>query len=163
MDTAVALATLGLTEGASPTDITRAFRVLSRASHPDHGGDRSRFEAVLAAYRALQRAGCARPARSRRPEPTVSTDAAPAGAAGAPRQTTPEPVVVIDVRSARPARDPYRRLLDELARAEATPYTRPRARRTITAAERPSATAPARPSFATFLAAALRDHDGSAA
>lgn len=159
MDTAVALATLGLTEGASPTDITRAFRVLSRASHPDHGGDRSRFEAVLAAYRALQRAGCARPARSRRPEPTATATVA--------ERPTPdaatEPTTVIDVRTDRPARDPYRRLLDDLARAEATPYTRPRARRTVTPVPQRPFPMPARPSFATFLAAALRDHDGSAA
>ena len=52
-----AFATLGLAVGAQPIEITRAFRALSRASHPDHGGDRHRFEGVLSAYRALQRAG----------------------------------------------------------------------------------------------------------
>jgi hypothetical protein len=52
-----AFATLGLAPGAPPIEVTRAFRALSRASHPDHGGDRTRFEAVLSAYRALQAAG----------------------------------------------------------------------------------------------------------
>ena len=52
-----AFATLGLAAGAQPIEITRAFRALSRVSHPDRGGDRRRFEAVLAAYRTLQRAG----------------------------------------------------------------------------------------------------------
>lgn len=162
MDTAVALATLGLTEGASSTDITRAFRVLSRASHPDHGGDRGRFEAVLAAYRTLQRAGCARPVRVRRAEPTTGPATEPAAA------PTVAPDAVIDVRPGRatppaPAarRDPYRRLLDDLARAEATPYTRPRARR-ATGPVAPRAEAASLPSFASFLAAALRDRDDAA-
>ena len=52
-----ALATLGLAVGAQPNEITRAFRAHSRASHPDRGGDRRQFEAVLHAYRELQRAG----------------------------------------------------------------------------------------------------------
>ena len=52
-----AFATLGLAVGAQPIEITRAFRALSRATHPDCGGDRRRFEAVLAAYRVLQHAG----------------------------------------------------------------------------------------------------------
>ena len=52
-----AFATLGLAVGAQPIEITRAFRALSRATHPDCGGDRRRFEAVLAAYRVLQRTG----------------------------------------------------------------------------------------------------------
>ena len=64
-----AFATLGLAAGAQPIEITRAFRALSRASHPDRGGDRRRFEAVLAAYRALQRAGLV---------PRTSTSATPA-------------------------------------------------------------------------------------
>ena len=63
-----AFATLGLAVGAQPIEITRAFRALSRASHPDHGGDRNRFEGVLSAYRALQQAGLV---------PRTSTESAP--------------------------------------------------------------------------------------
>ena len=57
MGTDAAFVTLGLAVGAQPIEITRAFRALSRASHPDHGGERNRFEGVLSAYRALQQAG----------------------------------------------------------------------------------------------------------
>ena len=57
MSTHAAFATLGIAVGSQPTEITRAFRVLSRESHPDTGGDPHRFTAVVAAYRALQRAG----------------------------------------------------------------------------------------------------------
>ena len=57
MGTDAAFATLGLAVGAQPIEITRAFRALSRATHPDHGGDRRCFEVVLAAFRALQCAG----------------------------------------------------------------------------------------------------------
>ena len=39
---------LGVAAGASSNEITRAFRVLCRALHPDHGGDRQRFETVVA-------------------------------------------------------------------------------------------------------------------
>lgn len=66
-----AFATLGLAVGAQPIEITRAFRALSRASHPDRGGDRTRFEAVVAAYRALQRAGRTQRARHA-PTPAAS-------------------------------------------------------------------------------------------
>lgn len=67
-----AFATLGLAAGAQPIEITRAFRALCRASHPDRGGDRRRFEAVLAAYRTLQRAGFVA-----RTPPTPAPQAAP--------------------------------------------------------------------------------------
>ena len=57
MSTDAAFATLGIVVGSHPRDITRAFRSLSRESHPDTGGDPLRFTAIVTAYRALQNAG----------------------------------------------------------------------------------------------------------
>ena len=39
MGTDAAFATLGVAVGAQPIEITRAFRALSRRSHPDTGGE----------------------------------------------------------------------------------------------------------------------------
>ena len=52
-----AFVALGLTESAPSTEITLAFRTLSRRTHPDVGGDPVCFAAIVAAYRSLQRAG----------------------------------------------------------------------------------------------------------
>ena len=61
MGTDAAFATLGIAVGAQPIEITRAFRALSRQSHPDTGGgEPSVFATVVAAYRTLQRAGLVR-------------------------------------------------------------------------------------------------------
>lgn len=50
MDGVTAFALLGIDESASPAEVTRAFRRAAKRSHPDHGGDRTEFEAVYAAY-----------------------------------------------------------------------------------------------------------------
>lgn len=55
-----AFATLGLAAGASPTEITRAFRARSRALHPDMGGDAQSFAGAVTAYRTLQQLGFVR-------------------------------------------------------------------------------------------------------
>ncbi len=52
-----AFVVLGLPENAQSIEITRAFRDLSRRTHPDVGGDPLRFASIVAAYRSLQRAG----------------------------------------------------------------------------------------------------------
>lgn len=44
---------LGVRPGASEAEITAAYRRFVRRHHPDHGGDRSRFEAGVEAYRRL--------------------------------------------------------------------------------------------------------------
>ena len=46
-------AILGSKPGASRKSIYQRYRRLARKSHPDHGGDRSRFEAIKAAYDLL--------------------------------------------------------------------------------------------------------------
>ncbi len=96
MGTDAAFATLGLAVGAQPIEITRAFRALSRATHPDHGGDRCRFEVVLGAFRALQCAGL--------------VTKQPAAAPAAPTSRTPVPCA---------AADRYRSFLRDLDRAAA--------------------------------------------
>lgn len=45
--------TLGLSEGASPSDIREAFRRLVLENHPDQGGDEDRFKAIQSAYEVL--------------------------------------------------------------------------------------------------------------
>ena len=54
MGTDAALAALGLSESAQSIEITRAFRALSRQTHPDVGGTNNDFATVVAAYRTLQ-------------------------------------------------------------------------------------------------------------
>ncbi len=115
MGTDAAFATLGIAVGAQPIEITRAFRALSRRSHPDSGGEPAVFAKVVAAYRTLQRAGLVRA------EPIVDTVAPgvdrPAGATD----------VVSTARVPRTRRVPgpadrhYRRFLDGLDRAAAMP------------------------------------------
>ena len=57
MSTDAAFETLGIATGSSTIEIKRAFRALTRDSHPDRGGDASRFAQIVSAYRELQRAG----------------------------------------------------------------------------------------------------------
>jgi len=45
-----AFAVLGLSPGASPTEVRRAYREKVKEVHPDHGGDRERFQQVREAY-----------------------------------------------------------------------------------------------------------------
>jgi len=56
--------TLGLSPGASPDDIRRAYRRLAKANHPDSAGEKAlpRFLAIQAAYESLE--GIAGPRRS---------------------------------------------------------------------------------------------------
>jgi hypothetical protein len=61
-------AVLGVDECASPDEIKRAYRLRALAAHPDQGGRREDFEAVVAAFRAL---------RSRRPNPFTRVATAP--------------------------------------------------------------------------------------
>jgi hypothetical protein len=70
--------TLGLSPGASPDDIRRAYRRLAKANHPDSAGEKAlpRFLAIQAAYESLE--GIAGPRRS-------------AGRASAARATPREP------------------------------------------------------------------------
>lgn len=50
MDGVSAFALLGIDESAHPAEVTRAFRREAKRCHPDHGGDRTEFEALYAAY-----------------------------------------------------------------------------------------------------------------
>lgn len=46
-------AVLGVPRGVSRPALKRAFRSRAHATHPDHGGSRGEFEAVVAAYETL--------------------------------------------------------------------------------------------------------------
>lgn len=46
---------LDVPRGAGPEELRRAYLRHVKAHHPDQGGDRARFEAGVAAYRALRR------------------------------------------------------------------------------------------------------------
>jgi hypothetical protein len=48
-----AWAVLGLTPGASPLSIRRAFHAKALETHPDQGGDAERFRAVMRAFERL--------------------------------------------------------------------------------------------------------------
>lgn len=74
MDGANAYALLGLDVSASRDEVTSAFRAAARRTHPDHGGDRSEFEAVWAAYSYLR--SLPEPV-VRRPNPFLTDHAAP--------------------------------------------------------------------------------------
>ena len=45
--------TLGLTPGASPEEIKKAYRSMAMKHHPDRGGDEKKFKEVSAAFEAL--------------------------------------------------------------------------------------------------------------
>ena len=47
---------LGVGPGDGPEEIRRAFLALTRAHHPDRGGDPARFRNIVNAYLALTRA-----------------------------------------------------------------------------------------------------------
>jgi hypothetical protein len=69
---------LGIGPGASREEITEAFRRYARHHHPDRGGDASRFQAGVDAYRRLTGARTLRPAAPhvvfhRRARPAVPT------------------------------------------------------------------------------------------
>jgi len=44
---------LGVRAGSSRREVVAAFRRYAQRHHPDHGGDRSRFQAGMDAYRRL--------------------------------------------------------------------------------------------------------------
>ena len=69
-----ALRTLGLTPGASPTNIKAAYRRLARQFHPDFAGaaERSRFEEIHHAYALLTKPA---PARTTWPDPSAAAEA----------------------------------------------------------------------------------------
>lgn len=53
---------LGVDESADLETVRRCFRARAHACHPDHGGDRQEFEALMAAFRTV----CARQRQHRR-------------------------------------------------------------------------------------------------
>ena len=115
MGTDAAFATLGIAVGAQPIEITRAFRALSRRSHPDTGGEPAVFAKVVAAYRTLQRAGLVRAESivdSESPRSDSLAEAIGVVSTGGGRRTSRVP---------GPADRHYRRFLDGLDRAAATP------------------------------------------
>ena len=118
MGTDAAFATLGIAVGAQPIEITRAFRALSRQSHPDTGGERSVFVTVVAAYRTLQRAGLVRA------ESTADAEAPGTGVPIGAKGPVADDGGGRGQRASRvpgPADRHYRRFLDGLDRAAAMP------------------------------------------
>jgi hypothetical protein len=88
---------LGVSDDADHDEIQRAFRALAQRTHPDHGGDRTAFEATVGAYESLRRT---------------------------PARTTTTPGPVITLAPARPRVDVYdsvrrqpRRSFDDALRA----------------------------------------------
>src|SRR5688572_5097985 len=53
-------AVLGVDEHATLAEVRHAFRIKAKQTHPDHGGDRSDFEAVRAAFEAVRHLAPAR-------------------------------------------------------------------------------------------------------
>jgi hypothetical protein len=47
-------AVLGLSQDATPKQITAEYRALAKSSHPDHGGDAGKFRQVQEAYALLR-------------------------------------------------------------------------------------------------------------
>ena len=118
MGTDAAFATLGIAVGAQPIEITRAFRALSRQSHPDIGGEPAVFAAVVTAYRSLQRAGLVRAERSADGDEWREDNSIEA-ARVVPRRRDPR----LGRMPGAPERH-YRRFLDGLDRAAAMPDLR---------------------------------------
>lgn len=99
MDGVNAFALLGIEESASPAEVTRAFRRAAKRCHPDHGGDRTEFEAVFAAYEFVR----SLPPRPR-PNPFVTF-------------TTTAPIARFDSYDSRPAPRRARSFAEELEHA----------------------------------------------
>ena len=118
MGTDAAFATLGIAVGAQPIEITRAFRALSRQSHPDNGGEPAVFATIVAAYRTLQRAGLVRAEHAADPE-ALGADGPTEEARMVPRRRGPRMGRVPAVADRH-----YRRFLDGLERAAAMPDLR---------------------------------------
>lgn len=53
VDRSTAAAILGVGSGATGEEVDHAFRAMARASHPDAGGDRDRFELLMEARNIL--------------------------------------------------------------------------------------------------------------
>ena len=106
-----AFATLGLAAGASPTEITRAFRARSRALHPDMGGDAHLFAGVVTAYRTLQRLGFLGREDSAPSTTPVGPTTAVASAPASPSRSTE----AVPSDRVSPVASRYRRFLDDLA------------------------------------------------
>jgi hypothetical protein len=134
MDRGACFAALGIDEDAGYDEAHDAFRRLACTTHPDLGGDATRFSQVHAAWRALA------PTLTRRPV------VAPAPAVR-PVPTAPTPTVVVVDPRLRRARASY-------ASAVALPATPPLAARRHRTA-RPEPVAAVDPAFATLLSAAL--------
>src|SRR5262245_42946264 len=66
MDGRYARELLGVGDDAGHDEIQRAFRALAQRTHPDHGGDRSAFEATVDAYESLRRTPPPTPTPTRR-------------------------------------------------------------------------------------------------
>lgn len=91
---AAALALLGLPEGASPQEVTRAYRSLVKVTHPDVTGRSDpdagrRFAALTEAYRLLTSTDRTLPAGPDRPK-------------GSAHPTSPASKVTVRVRHASP-------------------------------------------------------------
>jgi hypothetical protein len=78
--------TLGLSQGATPAEIKRAYRRLAKAYHPDSAGERAlpRFLAIQAAYERLTTGQPGGPPASGRPQSSPRRPASPGPTAQPP-------------------------------------------------------------------------------
>jgi hypothetical protein len=146
MDRGACFAALGIAADASYDEAHDAFRHLACATHPDLGGDATRFAAVHAAWRTLS------PTLVRRPRP-----AAPAPDPVVPAPAAPAPVAsAASAPATSSAADPFVRRARASYTASATlPPTRPLARRAAVRRTAPRPAAPVDPAFSRLLDAAL--------